>query len=403
MKKIVLLALASLAMGAASAQEVTYVEDCSQGLLMNRAKDNWFITAQGGSNILFGKNDVHADLKNRFGGNAALYVGKWVTPTFGFRLGANWIMSKGACYPGAMYQKMNDGSIDGKFYPEKFMGIGPEFDILVNLTNWWCGYKPNRVYNATLHGGAGAYWTQARRYNHDGGVYLTDGNKDDLMWVNAHNTVMFANVGIMNSFALSKHFELFLDVQYNLIDFQRMNSDLAVSLGFTVNLGKTDWNCPTTAVCPTWKYTDAEGDALVARLANADNKIADLQKQLDDCLKRPVKQAPAENCEGLCTVYYPINQSTISPREKNVLRSVANVMKESNKKYILTGWADNYTGNDEINTRLRNARVNGVKAFLIKCGVNEDQLDARIDNNNLTDFGIKSAPLDRAVTIKEAK
>ncbi len=400
MKKIVLLALASLAFGAASAQEVTYVEDCSQGLLMNRAKDNWFLTAQGGTNILFGKNDIHAELKNRWGANAALYVGKWVTPTFGFRFGANWIMSKGACYPGAMYQKMNDGSIDGTFYPEKFMGIGPEFDVLINLTNWWCGYKPNRVYNAVLHGGAGAYWTLARRYNHDGGVYESS---SDPMWVNAHNTIMFANVGIMNNFSLSKHFDLFIDVQYNLIDFHRMNSDLAISAGFTVNFGKSDWNCPVTAVCPTWKYTDAEGDALVARLANADNKIADLQKQLDDCLKRPVKQAPAENCEGLCTVYYPINQSTISPREKNVLRSVANVMKESNKKYVLTGWADNYTGNDEINTRLRNARVNGVKAFLVSCGVNEDQLDARIDSNNLTDFGVKSAPLDRAVTIKEAK
>lgn len=400
MKKIVLFALASLAFGAASAQEVTYVEDCSQGLLMNRAKDNWFLTAQGGTNILFGKNDIHADLKNRWGANAALYVGKWVTPTFGFRFGANWIMSKGACYPGAMYQKMNDGSIDGKFYPEKFMGIGPEFDVLINLTNWWCGYKPGRVYNATLHGGAGAYWTQARRYNHDFAEYKTDG---DLMWVNAHNTVMFANIGLMNSFSLSKHFELFVDVQYNLIDFSRMNSDLAISAGFTVNFGKSEWNCPVTAVCPTWKYTDAEGDALVARLANADNKIADLQKQLDDCLKRPVKQAPVQSCEGLCTVYYPINQSTISAREKNVLRSVANVMQENpNKKYVLTGWADNYTGNDEINTRLRNARVNGVKAFLVSCGVNESQLDARIDANNLTDFGIKSAPLDRAVTIKEA-
>lgn len=404
MKKIVLFTLASLAFGAASAQEVTYVEDCSQGLLMNKAKDNWFLTAEGGTNILFGKNDIHADLKNRWGGNAALYVGKWVTPTFGFRFGANWIMSKGACYPGARYQKMNDGSIDGKFYPEKFMGIGPEFDVLINLTNWWCGYKPGRIYNATLHGGAGAYWTQARRYNHDLGVYMTEENHGDnkLMWTNAHNTVMFANVGIMNSFACSKHFELFIDVQYNLIDFQRMNSDLAISAGFTVNFGKTDWNCPVTAVCPTWKYTDAQGDALVAQLANAENKINDLQKQLDDCLKRPVKQV-AQDCEGLCTVYYPINQSSLSAREKNILRSVANVMMEHpDKKYVLTGWADNYTGNDEINTRLRNARVNGVKAFLMGCGVNESQLDARIDNNNLTDFGIKSAPLDRAVTIRNA-
>ena len=38
----------------------------------------------------------------------------------------------------------------------------------------------------------------------------------------------------------------------------------------------------------------------------------------------------------------------------------------------------------------------------MKCGVDESQLDARIDANNLTDFGIKGAPLDRAVTIKLA-
>ena len=93
MKKIVLLALASLAIGTASAQEVTYVEDCSQGLLMNRAKDNWFITAQGGTNIQFGHNDIKADLKNRWGANAALYVGKWVTPQFGFRFYRRQILS----------------------------------------------------------------------------------------------------------------------------------------------------------------------------------------------------------------------------------------------------------------------------------------------------------------------
>ena len=72
-----------------------------------------------------------------------------------------------------------------------------------------------------------------------------------------------------------------------------------------------------------------------------------------------------------------------------------------NNTYSLVGWADNYTGNDEINTRLRHNRVNGVKNYLIGRGVNASQLDASIDNNNLTDYGIKGAPLDRAVTISE--
>ena len=51
MKKFVLLALlfaSYLVPVVTSAQEVTYVEDPSQGYLFNRMKDNWFITGDGG-------------------------------------------------------------------------------------------------------------------------------------------------------------------------------------------------------------------------------------------------------------------------------------------------------------------------------------------------------------------
>lgn len=398
MKKSVFFTLAVLAAGAftANAQEVTYVEDCSQGLLMNRAADNWFMTAQGGTNILFGKNNIHADLKDRFGGNAALYFGKWVTPTFGFRFGAQYLMAKGATTKGFPFWKENAGEIDNTgYYPLKMQAIAPEFDVLINLTNWWCGYRPGRVYNAVLHGGGGVMFTYRRAYK---------GN--DLKWRAAKNTPLFVGVGLQNNFAVSKSVDLFVDVNYMLFhlngapNMPHYSQDLQLNAGLNVYFGKKEWSCPVTAVCPTWKYTDAEGDALVARLAQADAKIANLQQQLDECLKRPVEKV---NCEGLATVYYPINQYGLSSREKTILKSMAEVMKETpNQKYILTGWADNYTGNDEINTRLRNQRVNGVKAFLMKCGVDESQLDARIDANNLTDFGIKGAPLDRAVTIKLA-
>ncbi|MBD5203971.1 MAG: OmpA family protein [Bacteroidales bacterium] len=399
MKKSVMIALASLAIGAAStsvsAQEVTFVEDCSQGTLLNKNKDNWFLTVEGGSNVLFGKHDIKADLKDRFGANAALYVGKWLTPNFGFRFGANWIMPKGATTANGMYRKANASAFSNGYYPEKFMGLGPEFDVMVNLTNWWCGYRPGRVYNAVVHGGAGAYFTASRSYEMKNG-------KSELSWVNAHNAIMFANVGLQNNFAVSKHVDLFLDVQYEIIDFSALTHDVSASIGLNINFGKTDWNCPVTAICPTWKYTDAEGDALVARLNQAENKIKNLQQQLDACLARPA-QKQVINCEGLATVYYPINQSSLSSREKTILKSVAQVMIENpNQKYVLTGWADNYTGTEEINTRLRNARVDGVKNYLVSCGVPESQLDARIDASNLTDFGVKGAPLDRAVTIKLA-
>ena len=396
MKKSVLFTLAALAMGAFSvnAQEVTYVEDCSQGLLMNKSADNWFMTLEGGSNIVFGKGNIHADLKNRFGGNAALYFGKWVSPNFGFRFGGQFLMTKGATYQSNWYWKQNEGAIGGtSWYPSKMMAAGPEFDALINLTNWWCGYRPGRVYNAVLHGGGGILFTWHRAY---------DGS--DLRWRVAKNTPLFVNVGLQNNFRVGKNVDLFLDVQYEVFKMAlpEYAQDLQVSAGLNVYFGKKEWNCPVTAVCPTWKYTDAEGDALVARLAQADAKIADLQRQLDECLRRPTQTVV--NCEGLLTVYYPINKSNLTSREKTILSSLAEVMKENpSQKYELTGWADNYTGNDEINTRLRNERVNGVYNYLVSCGVSESQLVSNIDSKNLTDFGEKGASLDRAVTIKLAK
>ncbi|MCM1152300.1 MAG: OmpA family protein [Muribaculum sp.] len=399
MKKSVLLGLATLALaataGTANAQEVTYVPDCSQGLLLNRNADNWFITAQGGANFLIGHGDVHAEIKNRIGANAGLYVGKWISPVFGFRFGGTFNLSKGATPDNGYFRNISQGAIDDSktWYPEKWLGFGPEFDVLINLTNWWCGYRPDRVYNAVLHGGANAYWRWRK---------VVNDNNDGYKWGAAHVTNLSANVGIQNNFRLSKRVNIFLDVQYEILDFHELEHEVALIAGLTYNFGKTDWNCPVTAQCPTWKYTDAEGDAMKAEIAAKDAQINELQNQLDEVSRRTHKVSRTD-CEGICTVYYPINQATLSSREKTILRSMAQVMQENpNSKYILTGWADNYTGNDEINVSLRNRRVDGVKNFLINCGVPESQLEAGIDNGNLTDFGAKAAPLDRAVTIKLA-
>lgn len=383
---------ALLGVNSAMAQEVTYVEDCSQGLLLNRNQDNWFITARGGANFLFGKHDVKADFKNRIGAGAAIFVGKWVTPTFGFRFGATWIQPKGATTADGIFRDLKHNGLTNGYYPEKFHAVGPEFDVMINLTNWWCGYKPQRVYNAVLHGGAGAYWS----FNH-----RMKGN--DWKWRASHNTVLYANVGIQNNFRISKSVELFIDAQVDLLDYDNADGLASLQAGITYNFPNRDWNCPVTAVCPTWKYTDAEGDALVARLAAADGKINDLQRQLNECLNRPKeKAAQTVNCEGLCTIYYPINVSSLTKREKTILKGVASVMKaNSDKKYELTGWADNYTGTEEINNRLRNARVDGVRNYLISCGVDAAQLESGIDSNNLTDLGQKGMALDRAVTIRE--
>ena len=87
-----------------------------------------------------------------------------------------------------------------------------------------------------------------------------------------------------------------------------------------------------------------------------------------------------------------------------MLEAVSEVMKSNpDQKYVVTGWADNYTGTDAINTRLRHARANGVQKCLLNNGVDAGQLDVTINNGNLYNGGEKYVSLDRAVTIEEAK
>lgn len=412
MKKIAMLALAAASVfgvNNAVAQEVSYVEDCGQGLLINRMQDNWFITAEGGANVFFSNHDRKAEFGQRIGASANIYAGKWFTPVWGFRFGISGQIARGATMESGAFRDHHHGIMtitghDEDIYPERLATLGPKAEIMFSFTNWLCGYNPSRVYNAVAHAGGGAYWT----------FYHGTKNQDSHEWRNAHNRTLFLDLGLQNNFRVSKHIDIFVDASATLMDYTNNDVDhalksnkdmscaLALQAGFTYKFNKTDWNCPVTAVCPTWKYTDAEGDALAARLANAENKIDDLQRQLDDCLNRP--QADCECETPLCTIYYPINVSTLSNREVTLVKSIAETMKASpDKKYVLTGWADNYTGNDAINTRLRNERVNGVYKVLIKAGVPEEQLQKGISDSNLTDYGVKGAQFDRAVTIYEAK
>lgn len=402
MKKILfsaLLVAATLLSVPASAQEVTYVEDCSQGILLNKNKDNWFITGRGGANFSFGQRDMKATFLNRIGGTGAIYAGKWLTPTFGLRFGFNMTESRGATTQYGSFRDYGHSMLENGYYPKKYYALGVEVDGLINMTNWIMGYRPGRVYNLVLHGGFGSTWFLHHNYKDGELKWRLDGKffKGDR--------VFYMNLGLENDFRVSDAVSLFVDVEGQLIDFNRADYLVNLTAGITYRFKKREWNCPVTAVCPTWKYTDAEGDALVARLGQADAKITDLQNQLDACLNAPKPKTTTVvkgNCDVLATVYYPINVSSLSKREIGILSSVAEVMKENpNTHYVLTGWADNYTGNEEINTRLRNARVDGVHNFLIKCGVNPDQIESGIDGGNLTDFGREGASLDRAVTIRQ--
>ena len=416
MKKSTLMALACamfMAPAVANAQEVTYVEDPAQGYTFNKFQDNWFIEGLGGAGIMMSRLDSKADFGDRLGWKGNLVVGKWFSPIIGLRIGGEFNQMKGVTDPsdayGALGTRMDREKVDGKYYEQQFNNIGGFGDAMINVTNWWCGYKPGRFYNAIVYGGIGVHWVWERT-NQGKGDWKYAGHardsKGDLP-DGSHSRNFSARAGLLNTFRLSNHVNLLLDLRFEEMQehvdgwgHRTWTEYPSVLLGLSYKFNKTEWTAPIVPVCPTYKYTDAEGDALVNRLADANRKIADLENQLRNAKKpaAPVQTQTVEKDAPLATIYYPINVSKIVGVQNNVVDAVANVMLDENNNYLLTGWADNYTGNGTINTKLRKDRVAGVQKALIGKGVAADRLETTINDGDLAKSA-KTAALGRCVTI----
>ncbi len=370
-----------------NAQEVTYVEDPTQGVLVNKFSNNWFITVDGGAGVYFSSFDDHRKFTDRFAPAADIYVGKWFSPIIGLRLGASWMQNKGLSNGPVAGSLLDEYRPDG-YYKTLYNQVGPAADVMINLTNWWCGYKPNRVYNAIVYAGAGGYFT----LNND--------------WHTLRDTNLFGRVGFINSFNVSKRVALSLDIRATLMDghadnaynhVDKMFGSLNAYLGVTFNLGKTNWSAPVVPVCPPAENCDA----LRARLSAAEARVADLERQLQDCLNRKPEVVEAEP-EALATIYFPIGVSRLTREDKNIVNAVADVLKaDASKKYDVKGYADTYTGSDAINNRLRNQRAGNVVKQLVSRGVSADQVQAVPVQGNLHGDNEALVSLDRCAVIIE--
>lgn len=392
-------ALLTQGLAAQTSQEVTYVEDCAQGYLFNRFQDNWFITAQGGGNVFFSPGDINRKALDRWEPGAGIYVGKWFSPILGLRLGADFLKVKGLSeISDAMGVQPDKGTVEG-YYKQVFVHVGPSFDVMLSLTNWWCGYKPSRVYDLDFYMGGGMYFTYARNYG-----------KADHPYENGKDNVLQVRAGLINRFHVAKHWDINLDLRFTAIDnhrdqvydtWNKIAFDAAAYLGVTYKFNKTEWSCPVVPVCPEPENCDA----LRARLAAAEAQIGDLEAQLKACLERPAEVIKEEAPKApLATIYFPINVSKLTREDIRVVDACAEVMKSNpDTKYVVTGWADNYTGNDRINTNLRKNRAASVERQLLKAGVPAGQFQTTINAGNLVDLGEKFVALDRATTIQEAE
>ena len=377
MKKSAILAFAAAVMlgqnvvAQNNVKEVTYVEDATQGYLINNFSSNWFITGQAGVANVATKGIERPGFGDRFAPAAGLYVGKYFSPLIGVRTGFDWFQGKG---------------LNGF----KLNNLGAAGDVMLNLTNWWCGYNPDRVFNASIYAGLGGYFNTYKVNNE---------------WKNAHHQFLTARAGLLLDFNLSRNFALGLDLRAvgadksmaEFSDHKSIAGEVLVSATYKFN--KSTWTAPIVAVVP--EIEDCE--PIKARLQAANARIEDLEAQLKACLNRPVEKVVETAKAPLATIYFTIGNSTLNSVDRKVLGAVAEQIKASGKNYTLTGWADTYTGTDAINARLRVNRAKNVEKALIKNGVPASQLSTKSGEGNLNDLGIKYVALDRCVTIEENK
>ena len=151
-----------------------------KGIETNRFIDNWEVTALGGVQAFHALGEVELPSTNfgdEFMPEFQISLGKWITPVFGARL----------AYQGF---GINDGTAGNDTTNSSYHYL--HTDVMVNLTNWFCGYKSDRFYNAVLLGGFG--WAASQPQN------MTEADLENA--TDKWNDEFAATVGLSNRFRI---------------------------------------------------------------------------------------------------------------------------------------------------------------------------------------------------------
>jgi outer membrane protein OmpA-like peptidoglycan-associated protein len=394
---LMLLALFVAPMTMAATTEPETVQDESQGLLLNGFWDNWYISLDGGISLFYSPEDgcIFDNFTQRIAPNVGLNFGKWWTPVFGTRIGLDYMSANSSTGLTTAFGYQDEVSYNN-LYVQKHQGLRPHIDGMVDLVNLLGGYSKTRVYSLVIYGGFGYGYGWAADQPISSGRWDTE-----------------IRGGLINSFHVSKAVDVNIELKVSKFDSslsQEPTTDFtnlmaSANVGIAYKFNERGWEAPVVpVVVPVIpKYSDAEGDALVARLQEANNRIKDLENELAIANENLAVALDAANKEQApaFTIYFDINQSSNNACNKKLVKAIAAALKaDPETKYVITGYADKETGTDAFNAKLREERAQSVYKMLVKNGVNPDQLSTATSTEPLNKFNYV---LDRAATIKVVK
>ena len=315
-------------------------------------KKHAFLDLQGGAQYTLGE----AKFGDLISPNVQLGIGYQFTPVFGMRLQANGWQSKGG-WNG--YKATKDGTPYTADY--KFKYVAPGLDFMFNLSNLFCGWNPNRVFNATAFIGGGANFAWGNDEVNEIAANIKDQRSYLLEYLWDGTKVRpFGRAGIDLEFKVSKAVSIMIEGNANITS-DKYNSKKAGNAdwyfnalaGLRINLGKSHTKTEPVkeAPVPVQEYVKPEPKP---QPKVEEKKVEEIRRD----------------------VFFVINSNKIASNEESKIKEVVDFLNANPEaKVVVTGYADAGTGNNSINDRISAKRAAAVvKALKEKYGIEESRI-----------------------------
>ncbi|MBO6034015.1 MAG: OmpA family protein [Prevotella sp.] len=350
MKKIKTLLVGALLMLCASTSaQATY--EAADGTIYEFQK-HFFVNLGIGGQYTLGE----AKFDKLLSPNAQVALGYQFSPVFAARLQGNAWQSKGG------WNGYGNPPITKDY---SFYYVAPGIDLMFNLSNLFCGWNPNRVFNLTafLGGGANIAWGNgqakgiAQELGSSKSNYLLE-----YVW-DGTEIRPFGRAGLEAAFKISDAVAFTIEGNANLLS-DKYNSKKADNpdwyfnalVGLRINLGKTYNKILPPPPAP----------------APAPQPVVEPEP-----VPAPAPAPVVETIEPIRRdVFFVINKTEITLTEAQKVKDIAEYMKKYPKsKVVVTGYADAGTGNDKINDRLAAGRADAVvKSLINDYGISSDRI-----------------------------
>ncbi len=357
MKKMKTLMAAALMMFGAVTANAQATYEAADGTKYEFQK-HAFLNIEAGAQYTLGE----AKFSKLLSPNIQLGLGYQFTPVFGARIQANAWQSKGG-WNGFRTQ------VGAEPYTNdyKYKYVAPGLDFMFNLSNLFCGWNPNRVFNLTAFVGGGANIAWGNDEANDIAKNLSNLNAYNLEYLwDGSKVRLFGRGGLEAAFRLSDAVALTVEGNANILSDKynsknhsggKMKADWYFNalVGLKINLGKT-----YNKILPPPPAPEPEPQPIV--------------EPEPEPAPAP---APAPVIEPIRRdVFFLINKTNIQESEAQKVKDIADYMqKYPESKVVVTGYADAGTGNDKINDRLAAGRADVVvKSLINDYGIAQDRI-----------------------------